>query len=403
MTLVCAPVKDWPSHFPVDLYEVVEGSSRLLYDRHRKLQWISLDWQQKTPCRGENLIVSYHNHEETPDLEEVLSDMKARHPSACYYKLATYARSTLDALRMLHFQKRHPNVIGLCMGAKGNLTRILAPIFGSPITYAPLMEQEKNAPGQLLWSELREIYHFRRLNKATRIYGLIGDPIHQSIGHLFHNDQFRKHHIDAVYVKMSIQAEELSTFFESIQGLPIFGLSVTAPLKEKMLPYLAAVSKEAQDIGAVNTLIRTSQGWEGINTDSRAAADALGSVQGKRVVILGAGGAAKAIAYELIQRKASVTLVHRTLDKAKICAQELKCDYSEQVPAYDILINATSASQPLHAVSFIPRSTVMDISIRTTPFLLKAGSYGCYTLDGLPMYFNQALAQQDLFRLASTL
>lgn len=397
MTQVCAPVKKWPSDLPVDLYEFNEGPVRFLYDRHQVLRWTLIDWEDRPLLSQGNLIVSYHNNRETPDLEHVLSGMKARHPQACYYKLATYAQSTLDAMRMLHFQRKHRNVIGICMGEKGRLTRILAPIFGAPITYAPLTIDERNAPGQLLWSELSTIYHFKRLNPLTRIYGLIGDPVDQSVGHLFHNDQYRARSMNAVYVKMSIQKDELSAFFKLVQALPMVGFSVTAPLKEALFPYLATVSQEAQKIGAVNTMVRTFQGWEGLNTDGGAAADVLGEVEGKKVVILGAGGAAKAIAYELIQRKAQVMLVNRTAQRARELAHKLQCSYSEHVSTYDILINATSSPWPLNTPSFIPGSTVMDISIRTTPFLIAAQAQHCKTLDGLPMYFNQALIQQGIF------
>ncbi len=398
MTLVCAPVKKWPAVRSVDLYEFTEGAVKIIFDREEHIRFIDIDWKEKAPSHLDHLIVSYHNFQETPDLDEIFAKMRARHPKACYYKLATFATSTLDALHMLHFQKKHPNVIGLCMGEKGSVTRILAPVMGAPIAYAPLEDGDKNALGQLLWSELSCIYRFRELNSSTQIFGLIGDPVRQSIGHLFHNDQFRQRQANGVYVKMPLKAGELKLFFEMIQDLPIIGLSVTAPLKEEVIPYLQPLAKKWQPIGAVNTVYRTKAGWEGVNTDGPAAADSLGTTKNKQVVLLGAGGAAKAIAYELIKRGAIVTIVNRTFEKGKQLAAYLGCKFSEKIPSYDILVNATSSPDPLSMHNIIPGATLMDIAIEPTPFLEKALSQACHTIDGFPMYFKQASMQAALFQ-----
>ncbi len=360
MKLVCAPVKEWPARLPVDLYEFKEGNVKLLYDRHKKLQFIDRDWKEN-PSTDHPLIISYHNYTETPDLELTLAEIKQRHPRAWAYKIATWAQSTLDSLRMIHFQRQHPEVIGICMGEKGAITRILA-----PFTYASLREEDKNAPGQLLWSELEEIYHYSRITFKTRLYGLIGDPVSHSIGHLYHNDAFRYNQMDAVYLKMGVTPAELPSFFEAIKMLPFYGLSVTAPLKEKVIP------------GAiVNTLYQTEKGWEGCNTDGIAALTVLGCIAGTQIVILGAGGAAKAIKEALIEGGARVILLQRGM----------------KIPTYDILINATSSSSPDFEDRFIAGKQVMDISIRPTPFLRRAKAAGCLTMDGLPLYFYQALLQ----------
>lgn len=363
MKLVCAPVKVWPRDRAVDLYEFASGSKKLLFDRTETLRLVDMDWKETPSCAD---IISYHDFEKTSDLEQILSEMKKRHPAARYYKIATFANSILDALAMLSFQKNHPDVIGICMGEKGIITRIL-----SPFTYAPLSEADKNAPGQLLWSELDVIYRYRSISSRTRLYGLIGNPVSHSIGHLFHNDQFHQNQVDAIYVKLPLQPEELIPFFDAIKSLPFYGFSVTAPLKEQIA-----------DGKSINTLYRTENGWQMCNTDGVAAADVLGDVARKRVVILGAGGAAKAIASVLIQRGAHVVLLRR----------------HEPIPLYDILINATSSKSPDFQDRFIKGKTVMDISIQATPFLQKAQSSGCQTIDGFPMFFGQALLQSQLWK-----
>jgi 3-dehydroquinate dehydratase/shikimate dehydrogenase len=364
MKLLCAPVKRWPEKRLADLYEFSEGTRKLLYDRDRNVRFVDIDWQDKIEPLP-NLILSYHNFSETPELESVLAEMKHRCSSAMYYKIATFANSTLDALRMLHFQRQHPEVIGLCMGEKGTLTRIL-----SSFTYAPLSEDDKNAPGQLLLSELETIYHWRSINTETRLYALLGDPVRQSIGHLYHNEQFRQNQMNALYVKLVVTAEELPAFFEAIRDFPFYGFSVTAPLKKKIAPG-----------EIINTMYRTQQRWHYCNTDGVAAADVLGDLKGQKVVILGAGGAAKALAESFTRAGAQTTLVQR----------------QEKIPAYDVLVNATSSGDPDFKDHFIPCKTVMDISIRTTPFLLRARARGCRTIDGLPMYFCQALLQSKIW------
>ncbi len=365
MKLLCAPVKKWPQKRPADLYEFMEGNRKLLYDKNEKLRFVDIDWQEKIDLLP-NLILSYHNFNETPDLEPLLAEMKRRTPSACYYKIATFANSILDALRMIHFQRKHPEVIGICMGEKGTLTRIL-----SPFTYAPLSEDDKNAPGQLLLSELETIYHWRSINAETKLFALLGNPVKQSIGHLYHNDRFRQNQMNAIYVKLLVTAEELPAFFEAIEALPFNGFSVTAPLKERIVPG-----------EIINTIYRTDNGWSYCNTDGVAAAQVVGEIQGKQVVILGTGGAAKALAKSFREKGAQTTLLKRQME----------------IPSYDVLVNATSSGDPDFKDHFIPGTTVMDISIRTTPFLHRAEVKGCITIDGLPMYFAQALLQSEIWQ-----
>jgi 3-dehydroquinate dehydratase/shikimate dehydrogenase len=387
MTLLCAPAKRFVSSDKVDLIEV----EKVLYNRQGELVLRDLDWEKEETAD----IVSYHNFQETPDLKAILEKMQLRHPMARYYKLATYANSTLDALKMVELQKQ--GVIGMSMGPLGTLTRICAPIFGAPLTYAPLCEEDKNAPGQLLADELHTIYHFSRLNSETKIFGLIGDPVHRSLGHLFHNDFFKSNNLNAVYVKMVIRPDEVAEFLKRARGLPFGGLSVTAPLKQAVIPYLDEIDSEAGTIGAVNTIVFRSGKLMGYNTDGVAAVDVLGPVKNKRIVVLGAGGSARAIVYTALQRKARVWVVNRTPEKAKAFASEFGCEWSLTVPVYDILINTTSASMPIEPRWVLPRSHVMDIALYETEFLRESKRKKCRNKNGLPMYFQQALKQQALW------
>ena len=389
MTFLCAPVKQFQLSEKVDL---IETPDKVIYQQGRP-RYLDVDW--KTPDVGD--IVSYHNYEETPNLEAVLQLLQKAHPKAQFYKIATMARSTLDSLRMLDFLQRHPGIIGLSMGDLGTLTRICGPIFKVPIIYAPLCEEDKNAPGQLLVDQLCEIYQFRSLNPQTKIFGLIGDPVSRSIGHLFHNEAFRQAKKNGVYLKMVVKTDELSEFFVYAKKLPFAGLSVTAPLKEAVLPFVDVLDREAKKIGAVNTLAFKEGKIYGYNTDGHAAVDVLGDVRNKKLVLLGAGGSARAIGYTAHQKGAEVVIVNRTPSKAKELADSIGCRWSEKLPSYDILVNATSSSMPMLAEEMIPGKMVMDIALYETEFLKIAREKNCVCLDGFSMYFQQAVAQHSVW------
>ncbi|CAM0117204.1 type I 3-dehydroquinate dehydratase [Rhabdochlamydiaceae symbiont of Dictyostelium giganteum] len=397
MTLVCAPVKRWPNDLPVDLYEFEEGRVKKIYRRDKSLAWVLINYEDEVNYYQDPFIVSYHDYRATGDLESILRAMKEKWPNATYYKIATFANSSLDALRMLHFQKKHPEVIGLCMGEKGVITRILSPIVKAPLMYAPLKEEDQNAPGQLLWKTLVEIYHFPKLTRETKIYALIGNPVSQSLGHLFHNDQFQLKRENKIYVKIPLEASELSCFFQLIEGLNIEGMSVTSPLKEKVIPYLQELSPLASYIQSVNTITKINIGWKGDNTDGEAALKGLENLEGKTVIVLGAGGAARSIVYALVQQKAHVVIWNRTLKRAQNLAQEFGCKWSARVFDYDILINTTAYFEDPLPCTFKRDSTVMDISVKSSSFLERAKHQGCHTLNGFSMFFAQAIKQQDLF------
>ncbi len=353
---------------------------------------------------GSQTLFSYHNFEETPqDLQLLFSHL----PQADIYKIATMAHSTLDALKMLLFVQEKSaqgiKLCGICMGEKGQVSRILSPIFGSYLNYAAIDQQ--SAPGQLKLAELKSIYHYDALNKDTAIYGLIGDPTTQSPSHITHNQFFREQGINAVYVKMQIAKEELASFFSLAKKLKICGLSVTIPLKELVLPFLDEIDPVAQEIGAVNTIVFEKGKMKGYNTDAAGALDAIEAkmaVKNKTMVLLGAGGSAKAIAYEAKRRGAFVTVVARRLEQAeKIGDRALLFEAMEEIfcEGYDILINCTPEANPIDPKHLCEKSVVMDINTkqRDTPFLTEARHKQCTIVYGIEMFINQAQGQFKLW------
>ncbi len=221
---------------------------------------------------------------------------------AFFYKIAVTAKNCLDALRLVCWAKKSDGkLIAISMGSHGQVSRIFGPITGSPITYAALEEDQKSAPGQLSAKTLIERYHHRSLNLHTALYGLIGDPVDQSISDKTHNSLITACGLNAQYVKVQVCPAELSDFLQFAKKLPFQGLSVTMPLKEHILPFLDDIDPQAFDIGAVNTILFEKSKIFGFNTDGTGALNAIEKecqVKNKRIVIIGAGGAAKAIAYE---------------------------------------------------------------------------------------------------------
>ncbi len=318
-------------------------------------------------------IHAVHDFDKTPDdLPALLTQM--RKTPADYYKIAAMAKSGVDLLRMLELSQQNPDLIAISMGEIGQASRVLAPVLGSPLTYAPLSEEESNAPGQIPLPDLLSIYNFRALNRQTKIYALLGNPVLHSMGHIFHNKIFREEKKNCVYVKIPLNKSELSPFLAQIKNLPFFGFSITMPLKTMILPFLDEIDPEASAIGAVNTVVIHEGELYGYNTDGKGALDALGDVEGKKLTLIGKGGAAKAIAFEAVKRGGKIVKDN-----------------------YDILINCTPNPMPMLREDLLPKTTVMDLSLKQTTLLQEALAKGCRVLNGIPMYVRQALAQQALW------
>lgn len=346
------------------------------------------------------LILSYHNFEKTPsDLDALYFSMTRYRVFG--YKIAALALSSSDALRMLLFTKCHAQVSVVCMGEKGEFARVLGPVMGNLIDYAALDEKGVTGPGQLTLQELHGVYRYPFLNAETDIFGLIGNPVVQSIGHLYHNAIFHNCGMNAVYVKMAVDPEELSDFIPLAKKIGIRGLSVTSPLKQHVLFYLDEIGKEIERIGAVNTLVLQDGKLRGINTDGIGALDALEKhllVQGKKLIVLGAGGAACAVAFEAHARGAVVTIVNRTVHKAHTLAERVGCRASglKWMPKeYDILVNCSKYDHSIDEDAIRSESIVMDINYvpRETDFLKIAKRKGCRIVYGEEMFVNQAEGQ----------
>lgn len=248
------------------------------------------------------------------------------------------------------------------------------------------------------------------VDSETRLYCLIGNPVAKSLSPILHNAAFRALGINAIYLAFCVS--DPAAAVQGIRSLPIHGVSITIPHKTVILPYVDDLEPLAQAMGAVNTLYWQEERLIGANTDGLGAVLALKEkteLYGRRCLILGAGGAARAIAFALKTEGCHVVLTNRTGEKGRRLAEEIGVDW---VPfgefirdKADILIQATSVGMyPDAEESLVPRQSlasfpvVMDIVYKPleTRLLREARQEGCLAIDGLNMLIYQAAAQ---FRL----
>jgi 3-dehydroquinate dehydratase/shikimate dehydrogenase len=317
-------------------------------------------------------------------------------------------RYAFDFLRCAKGDRR--KAIAIAMGEPGEASRILYRVFGGWATYAAPEGGPGAAPGQITGSTLTSVYRASSLNSRTRVFGLLGNPVAHSQGAYLHNLSFHRHRVNAVYVPF--RTIDLKAFLGALMPL-IEGSSVTLPFKERVATLVPGKDPDVKSIGAANTLYRKGGRLRVANTDAPAALDTIeqqGEVKGKTVLIVGAGGAARAIAYEVKRRGAMVLLSNRTPQHAEASARALGIHMVpiEQIKeiAYDILVNATPAGMfPCVEETAIPRdllragTTVFDIVANPaeTRLLREAREAGATTLSGAEMFVRQAARQEELF------
>lgn len=235
-------------------------------------------------------------------------------------------------------------------------------------------------------------------------YGILAHPAGHSLSPVMHNAAFRELGIDAQYRAFDIPESHFSDFVRRVASEPISGLSVSLPYKEVIIDQLHEVSEDAQAIGAVNTVLNKGGHLYGYNTDHLGALAALGEVSGLKVVVLGTGGAARAIIYGLVQAGAEVFVVGRNEEKATTLASEFGCEVGDFSIRGDILVQATSiwTKQPeavledLCSAEFVSGfDKVMDIIYKPmmTPLLVAAEKAGKEIITGEKMLLYQAVEQ----------
>jgi 3-dehydroquinate dehydratase/shikimate dehydrogenase len=281
------------------------------------------------------------------------------------------------------------------------------------------------APGQLSFQQMTEVYHYDEINAETAVYGVIADPIGHSLSPQVHNAAFRHAGVNAVYLPFRVPAETLDQFLAQAGAWGIRGLSVTIPHKESVLRKLAKFDPAVKGIGAANTIVFDGSGGGGqmigYNTDYRAALDSLdramqppeydrGQIEGKTVLVLGAGGAARAIVYGLKRRGANVVVAGRTSSRADQLASQMQCRAVDWMARHtvspDVLINCTPVGMhpnldesPFEKHHLRPAMVVFDTVYNPENTLLvkEARSQSCTVITGVEMFVRQASLQFTLF------
>jgi shikimate dehydrogenase len=249
------------------------------------------------------------------------------------------------------------------------------------------------------------------INGHTKIYGILGRPVTHSLSPAMHNAAFQELGINAVYVAFPVT--DLPQAVAGIRGLAIGGASVTIPFKEEIIPLLDELDPLAGRMAAVNTVVNREGRLTGYNTDWLGAITALKTqteITGEHFLLLGADGAARAIAFGLLENGGKVTLTDLDAPRAETLARELGVEAIPlkalgHCPA-SILINATPVGMApdLHGLPIDPEllsrfTLVMDIVYRPllTRLLREAQAHGARTIDGLQMLIHQATAQFELW------
>ena len=353
------------------------------------------------------ILLSLHDFKRTP--ARVASARVSCQPAVGAVKIAANAKTIADSVRLLRVARHLKNLVAVPMGEVGLPARVLALREGSQLAYAPI--GEATAPGQVSLYDLKHLYRAHQLTSRTQIYGVIGNPVSHSPSPLMHNTAFIAREIDAVY--LPFRASDLRDFLKSIPELGIRGFSITIPHKQAILKHLQECDPLAARIGAVNTVVVRNDGsLFGCNTDHIGVLRALEKklvLRGRRILIFGAGGVARAAAFALSRAGAFVFICARRERAAHELARAIG---GEALPRHalrheklDVIINATPIGMHPHTdVSPLsPRElnchVVMDLINRPhkTQLLKAAARKGLATVSGIEMFIPQGVAQWELW------
>ncbi|HPD56649.1 MAG TPA: shikimate dehydrogenase [Smithellaceae bacterium] len=372
------------------------------------------------------IIVSYHDIKGTPSLKrlkEIYQRCAQEKPAVI--KIVTFANKQEDNLRVLalipHARQRAQNIIALCMGQKGLISRIAGPALGNYLGFAALTPQGKSAPGQLTVADmnlLKKIFGEKKVATTAKLpatvpqnFLLLGNPVAHSLSPLMHNAALKEMGMNDTYSACGVQ--DLSEALRAMKAMNIRGASVTIPFKVEVMQHLDEIKDDALEIGAVNTIINDKGKLTGANTDWLGIVTAIGEttpIKGKAFVIVGAGGTARAAVHGIRKEGGLPVLVNRTASKAKTIARQFGCPFYSlaeiaKIQA-DCLINTTSVGMyPGIESSPVPEKVlknykyVMDVIYNPlqTKLLKDAAARGCRVISGVDMFIHQGAAQLKLW------
>jgi shikimate dehydrogenase/3-dehydroquinate dehydratase type I len=396
-------------------------------------KFVDIDWTLSLdlgPMEGKcHRIVSRHDIEGTPeDLARFEEDVREVLHEGDAVKLVTHAAWAEDGMRMLrHLRTARGGLIAFSSGPRGAFTRILAPIFGSPFTYAAPADlggegvAEPTAPGQIRVNDLRATLPPVGATGETAVFAILGSPVGHSLSPRVQGMALKSAHLDAVFVP--IEPRDFAAFLALADDPCFRGFSVTAPFKTDAWRLAAHADEPSQAVEASNTLVREDSGWHAHNTDCIAVGEVLerafrvhGELPGRpvalpaaRALVLGTGGAARAALGALARARAKAAVAGRRLEAAHALARHFGCaaipwDEIAREP-YDVLIHCTTHGSGGEAEPVIPEewihegTLVLEAIYRPlrTALVAAAERRGCTVIPGAEWFVRQAREQFRLF------
>jgi len=353
---------------------------------------------------GAALLISYHDFTRTKGLAQAAQRIRAFEPE--FIKVVSTARTLADnlaVLRLIEDQSLHTNVVGIAMGEEGLVSRILGPRAGAAFTFASSGEGAETAPGQATARTLIDLYRVDQLDQATRIFGVAGNPIGHSLSPLMHNTAFRRESVNAVMLPLKVKS--LDDLLALTRDLPLSGVAVTMPLKQEVLPHLANMDPLTARMGGDGKIV-------GFNTDVAGVVRPIERrmrMKGARILVLGAGGAARAAVFGLVEQGAEVFIANRTHETAVALARKAKAKAIKQNQLaknqFDALINTTPCGMngsiqalPI-AENELNARLVFDMVYNPieTPLLKLAKARGLAVISGLEMFVQQGARQFEIW------
>ena len=364
---------------------------------------------------GASLLISSHDFTRTrrPEgLSQTAKRIEAYQPE--FVKVVTTARSLADnlsVLRMVEGESLDVQMVGIAMGEEGLISRVLSPRAGAAFTFASAANGAETAPGQVSARSLLDLYRLEQLDQATRIFGVAGNPISHSLSPVMHLTAFRRENVNAIMLPLKVRV--LDDLLGVVRDLPLDGVAVTMPLKQEVLPHLANMDPLTAKIGACNTLRTGADGkLYGFNTDVAGVVRPLEKrmrLKGARILVLGAGGAARAAVFGLVEQGSEVYIVNRTHEKAVALARKAKAHVLKQnalaKQRFDAIINTTPCGMTGIKQALPVKENELNASLvfdmvytpLETPLLKLAKSRGLAVVSGLEMFVQQGARQFEIW------
>jgi 3-dehydroquinate dehydratase / shikimate dehydrogenase len=372
------------------------------------------------------VIISHHDFGKTPSfktLKDIFHGCVDRDASVT--KIVTLARNPEDNFKVLslipYARNMKKDIIAFCMGEQGRESRIMAPLLGCHINFASLNEGLASAPGQFTVGEMEDVLNLAGSDvcqdgklstpRGVKIFGLLGNPVKQSLSPLMHDAALRAMKIAGKYLPFCIR--DIASALRGIRSIGIRGVSITMPHKIAAIEYLDEVDGDAQKIGAVNTIVNDNGRLNGLNTDWIGIIQSFREftdIKGRVFAILGAGGTARAAVFG-IKREGGIPLIfNRNAQRGESLARQWSCPFYPltelgRVRA-DCLINTTPVGMmpstdesPVCDEVLANYRWVMDVIYNPlkTRLIRDAEKAGCITISGLGTFVHQGAEQIRLW------